>query len=86
VQINVKTGAEPAYPAMSTFIDVSVLGNPGQVLLDVGVTVTDRFATTDDNVATTYAYPILETQKLVWEPRYRQVVNQCWNRYITTHN
>jgi hypothetical protein len=86
VVLDVTVGPAPSYPAMITFLDVVVRGNPGRVQLRFDVSVTDSNATAPENVATSFALPILDTQQLVWEPEYRRVVDECWNRYIQTHN
>jgi hypothetical protein len=82
----VTIGPPPSYPGMTTFIDVTTPGNPGQIFLRFDVTVKDQFATGPDVIATSYAMVTFETQRLVWDPEYWRKVADCWNRYTTTHN
>jgi hypothetical protein len=86
IVIDATPGPVPTDPSYSTFIDILVSGNPGQVQFRVDVSVTDKFATDSANTASSYALPIIPTQLVVWEPAYWQAVKDCWNRYTTSHN
>ena len=86
VSLNVAVGPPPQYPDMTTFLDITVVGFPGQVHLDIGIAVTDQFATAPANAASSFASAMIQTRQLSWDALYRQVEQECWNKYISTHS
>ena len=86
VNLNVTVGSSPQYPDMTTSLDIEVIGNPGQVHLDIEISVTDQFATGPANIASAFSSAMIQTLQLSWDPEYRQFEQECWNKYISTHS
>jgi hypothetical protein len=86
VVLDATVGPVATYPAMTTFLDLSLHGNPGHVELRVDAIVLDAYATAEENFAAASAMPILDTQETAWDAEYRRASEECWGRYVKDHN
>ena len=86
VKLEITVGSAPEHPDMTTFLDISVSGNPGQVQLRIDVTVHDANAPASDASATSFAIATLDTQELDWDPEYHRVQRECLSAWVKRHN